>query len=1059
MSFFSAPNALGRIINPGETDNPLDMSREPLVNEERLETLVYHRSKQWSSLMKNWTDGDEGQELCVSDLEEIFKDEHEDPEMDDEEAIEDPVPETKVDMANISASMGVAELTLILCASEDNEAKAEMQEILNQTMPVVQEHKRKWKEAGLDRILDTFDEKQIEQHVGQWMRRNNSAFVEEAPPAKFLYVLDQASISEVSDNESLHSIDTARYIRQSRRRVPKKISNTATIKMYRTHSHKRDELRAKYAYDDEQEHRHHMQTLLHRRREKERQVTYVNASPQHCMLSSGHHPRRKHRRKRHASSPVFDFSSSDEDDRSYGRCACRSCMSHHSLSRSASYQCYSYRGPRDCHHHHRSVASRTMHHLRRQHTFDIDMDLRPRMRENECNCCTSDRLCSNVVHIANSSTEEWVVENCSPLVVETPKNYRRQQKQKHQLVAITKSNSKSALSKCHKQRLPKSLKTVTAPKLLKAQVSLLGDTSDDEVEDSPRIRKIKPVASAPVTARKILKAAPSTFKQKLIPPKQDKGLINLKINPADIVQSSDETEDEVQSLVAKNSKKESGSVSSFEKKTPSSNKPIYRTTNRLSKIPEEVTRPKDPEDENPASSTKICKEKETCLVEKASSKALETNSKQLLDEQKTHKKLMTSNLVPVVSSESNEFGTSTKSRGRPKKIATLNEGPIDPNTDIVQSSDESEDEVKGRSRLVSFSTSKQLKATPGTVKVAVESSPPKKGATSSKSRGRQAKCPAAPTRKKRTPMKTSSSAGAKDNAAIPSPDSQEIVAEKIKASKAKTSNRKSKKVKSSDSASLDKATDSDESDFQRALALSAETYKDEQLKRAGDSATPPENQPQSQSQSQSQLMFNNNSVACNSTALANDTACSRVLSPLKCGSKRAAAVSSTEAQRAEVINLNSSEECLVKKGAAPGADADCTVVTSTTICEPPAAVSARKPPPLKISKRGILLHNSSSAGEGSNFTLTEQSLGEVIGERFARRYLKYHVGSRTFDSSHSVYYRPTAKLAEALKAASMDTQLLADLSTSGSSDDDVFDQIHKYGDVYSVAENAVKHKD
>ncbi|KAH8243822.1 hypothetical protein KR032_010410 [Drosophila birchii] len=990
------------------------MSREPLVNEERLETLVYHRSKQWSSLMKNWADGDEGEELCVSDLEEIYKDEHEDPEMDgeeDEEAIEDPAPETQVDMGNISGSMGVAELTLILCASEDTEAKAEMQEILNQTMPVVQEHKRKWKEAGLDRILDTFDEKQIEQHVGQWMRRNNSAFVEEAPPAKIMYVLDHASVSELSD-ESLHSIDTARYIRQSRRRVPNKISNTATIKMYRTHSHKRDELRAKYAYDDEQEHHHHMQSLLHRRREKERQVTYVSASPQHCILSSGHHPRRKHRRKRHASSPVFDCSSSDEDDRSYGRCACRSCLTHYSLSRSASYQCCSYRGARDYHHHHRSMTSRTMHHLRRQHSYDIDMDLRPRMRENECNCCTSDRLCSNVVHIANSSTEEWVVENCSPLVVETPTEFRRQQKQKHRLVAITKGNSKSStLSKCHKQRLSKVVKTdAAASKLVKAQR-----------------------------------------------------------NPADIVQSPDESEDEDMEnvrLVAKNAKKEPVPIGSIPKKTPSSNKPIFRTANRLAKIPEEVTRTQGHE-EYPASST--CKENYACSVGKTTSNALGANTKLILDEQKTNKKSKISGHVAVDRlSDTNEAKPDSKPRGRPKKtsdsvkkITTPIEEHIDPkiypaNKDPVQLSDESEEEVKGRSRLVSFSVGKDLKKAGKLVKVAVDSSP-KKGETAGKTREKPKKSTPAPTQKKPRTKKTSSTAVAKEKVAIQSPDSQETVAEKVKAPKAKVSNLKSKKVKSTKSASLEKATDSDDSEFQHALALSTKTYKEEQMKRIEAGATPPENQPQSQSQ----LLFNNNSVACNSTALANDTAATRVLSPTKSGSKKVAAVSSSEMQPVEIISLNSSQECEVAKGSTPGGDADCTVVTSTTICEPPAAVeTARKPPPLKIDKRGILLHNSSSsAGGGNNFTLTEQSLGEVIGERFARRYLKYHVGSRTFDSSHSVYYRPTPKLAQALRAASMDTQLLADLSSSSSSDDDVFDQIHKYGNVYSIAENGVKQKD
>ncbi|XP_017035774.2 uncharacterized protein cal1 [Drosophila kikkawai] len=999
------------------------MSRAPLMDEEGLETLVYHRSKQWSSLMTKWANGDDGQELCVADLEEIFKDEHEDPEMDGEEedgeAIEDPVPETKVDLGNISASMGVAELTLILCAGEDNEVKAEMQEILNQTMPVVQEHKRKWKEAGLDRILDTFDEKQIEQHVGQWMRRNNSAFLEDAPPAKCLYV----SVSEPSDNESLHSIDTARYIRQSRRRVPNKISNTATIKMYRTHSHKRDELRAKYAYDDEQEHHHHMQTLLHRRREKERQVTYVSASPQHCILSSGHHQRRKHRRKRHASSPVFDYSSSDDDDRSYGRCACRSCLTHHSLSRSASYQCCSYRGARDCHHHHhhRSMASRTMHHLRRQHSYDLD--LRPRLRESECNCCTSDRLCSNVVHIANSSTEEWVVENCSsssPLVVETPKKFR----QKHQLVAIRKPNSKLTLSKRHKQRIPKSVTTPSTSNLIKSQVSLLGESSEDDHEGSPRKLMKKPIASAPDTARKTQKGggAALTFMQKQVPPKQNQG--DSKKLPADIVPSSEESEEEVRErirLVAKNSTKESAS-----KRTPSSNKPIFWTANRLSKIPEEVVKAKEPENQVSAFSTEICKKNEACSAQKTE----KTSSKQLLEEQKTQKK---SKMSAIDSSDTNDAKTSGKSRARPrkssdsgKKSATLNKGfiknKIGPaSKDIAQLSDESEDEVIGRSR-------KQAEP-----------------------RGRHKKSATAPTKKEKT-KKTSSSGDAKEKVAIQSPDSQESLSGKVKAPKAKINNKKQKKGISSESSSLDKATDSEDLDFQRALALSTETYKEEQLKQ---SQRPLETQPQLQSQSQ--LVFNNNSVACNSTAVANDTACTRVLSPKKRGFKRTAAVSSTEAQQVQVITMDSSEECVVAKGG----DADCTVVTSTTICEPAAAVAARKPSPLKISKRGILLHNSSSssAGAGANFTLTEQSLGEVIGDRLARRYLKYHVGSRTFDSSHSVYYRPTPKLAEALRASSMDTQVLANLSSSDSSDDDVFDQIRKYGDVYSVAESGVKHKD
>lgn len=948
--------------------------------------------------LQNWEITDDGQELNVSELDEMYKDEAEDVELEgeeDEEAVEDPVPETKLDMGNISASMGVAELTLILCAGEDNEAKVEMQEILNQTMPVVQEHKRKWKEAGLDRILDTFDEKQIEQHVGQWMRRHNSVYLE--GDAKYLYSYDHASISDPSDNESLHSIDTARYIRQSRRHVPTKISNTATIKMYRTHSHKRDELRAKYAYDDEQEHRHHMQSLLHRRREKERQLAYLAAAPQHCIHSSGHHPRRKHLRKRRPNSSLFDSSSSEEDLRSYGRsCDCRSCLRHHSVSRSASYQYCSYRGARDYHHHHHTVAaSRTMHHLRRQHSYDLDLDLRPRMRENDCNCCNSDRLCSNVVHIANSSTEEWVVENCSssssPLV-ETPKKFRQQPK--HQLVAIRKTNSKSVLSKCHKPRLQKILKTASASKLVKPKMGskhLLGDTSDDEEDEvSPRRRffakperKVQPEvapAPAPASARKTSKqrtltVPPSTFKQERVPPKHREGSMDPKMRPAviDIVQTSDESEAEVlgrRRLVSFSEAKESKKAST--PKTPSTRKPISWPTNRLSKIPEEVAKSKEPEG-NPT-------EPDACSSKEALPKALETNSYKVLDEQRTNNKSAESDDSSLLKME-----LMKKSRGRPRK-----------------NSDSSE----------KITTSNPAKDKPRTYR-----------------------------------KKTSSRSASNEKVATRSPDSQEAVAEK--ATRAKVPIPKSRKVKPTEPAFLDKATNSDD-DLQRALALSKATYKDEELKRRVDPATPP---PVNQSQSQSLPVFNNNSVACNSTAMANDTACARVLPPKKVGPKRSAAVSSTEKPPppVEIVSLDSSEESVVRKGS----DADCTVVTSTTICEPPAAtaVDPQKSLPLKMDKRGILLHRSSSSVKGeANFTLTEDSLGEVIGKRFARKYLKYHMGSRTFDSSHSVYYRPAPKLADALRASSMDAQSLANLSSSSASDDDVFEQIQKYGDVYSVAE-------
>lgn len=374
----------------------------------------------------------------MNNIDELYKNEDEESIVDIEEAVEDTV-ETEVH--NTTASMSKDELTLMICNSDNKE-------ILNQTLPIVQEHVRKWKAAGLDRILNTFDEQKIERHVGDWLRRHNSAYgdktLQQMSPTKLsrrrytatdhVYSPD---VSNESETESMHSVDTARYIRASRKRTVSTASKCSspmtTIKMYRTLPRKRDELRAKYGcdeYNEDQEHRHHMQALRHRRdqlhrcnreRGRERELIY-HTTPSHypyrVAASFNGQQRRKQLRKRHDSSPHFPSSSSSEDETGHSRCNCSACM-----RRAFSMTTHPYYGYRSYHmhslyHHQRlELESRTSHslfkrsvrQLRRQHSFEDD--LRPRLLESDYKCCNNDRLCSNVVHIANRSTEEWVVEN------------------------------------------------------------------------------------------------------------------------------------------------------------------------------------------------------------------------------------------------------------------------------------------------------------------------------------------------------------------------------------------------------------------------------------------------------------------------------------------------------------------------------------------------------------------------------------------------------------------------------------------------------------------------
>jgi len=342
---------------------------------------------------------EEGKELDIRNFEEIFKDQDEDSIVAMEEAKEENVEEK---LFKTTQSMTKTELMQMLCSGDGKE-------ILDQTLPIVEEHVRKWKDAGLDRILDTFDGQQIEEHVGDWLRRNNSSFggnnllqVSPKAPNAFNRAAQVYSTSNSNDSEaeSMHSVDTARYIRASRKHTISTASKCSipmtTIKMYRNVPRKRAELSAKYGCE-EQEHRHHMQALIHRRNKlhsiKQERDLIFQTSSKHYSHSFDGQQRRKQLRKRRDTSPMLSSSSSSEDE----RCDCtRRKQVAHSFNRNRSY------------HNHR-IDYRDDHCKR----LKLEEELRPQLMENKCRCCNNERLCSNVVHIAKSSTESWMVQNTS----------------------------------------------------------------------------------------------------------------------------------------------------------------------------------------------------------------------------------------------------------------------------------------------------------------------------------------------------------------------------------------------------------------------------------------------------------------------------------------------------------------------------------------------------------------------------------------------------------------------------------------------------------------------
>ncbi|ALC46436.1 cal1, partial [Drosophila busckii] len=420
-----------------------------IIDEETLETVAYQRSKIWAKFLtdvEQSADSELGELIDLNKAEQTFQHEDEDSLRGFDEAEEDNV----ADDINTTACMTKAELTQVLFHADDKDKEAEIKQMLDETMPIIEEHTRKWKAAGLDRILDTFDAQKIERHVGDWMRRHNSNYGDTGMPEltpdkaqRQRYRAADNPTSPKSDNdsdaESMHSVDTARYIRSSRKRNPSstvKCSPMTTIKMYRTVPRKRDELRAKYnEYAEDREHRHHMQALMHRRdqlhrRRRERELIFHTSPrcyPYSMTDSATVQKRRKQLRKRCESSSLYpSYSSSEDEDHAHGHCDCNACV-RRAFSRTA-YPYYTYRShashsysrheyPRN-HLEHGSRSMQSMVHfkhnvwqMRRQ--LACEEDLRPRLMEDECSCCNSDRLCSNAVHIANSSTEEWLVDNKS----------------------------------------------------------------------------------------------------------------------------------------------------------------------------------------------------------------------------------------------------------------------------------------------------------------------------------------------------------------------------------------------------------------------------------------------------------------------------------------------------------------------------------------------------------------------------------------------------------------------------------------------------------------------
>ncbi|XP_017473018.1 PREDICTED: uncharacterized protein LOC108363992 isoform X1 [Rhagoletis zephyria] len=187
-------------------------SSNGFINLTTLDELTFKRSKWWSSFLEGLGEHDSTEVFYLDELEEKYKDEFADLDgrNNTKEAEESDVAE------DIEQSMlkGMTEL-------ERNSflESSDVQDILNATRPILEEHDRKWKKAGLDRILNTFDSVRIEKEVGDWMRRNHSTAI--------------ANCESGDHTDSSSSCDTERYILSTRKNGFRRRSSIRSIKRFK----------------------------------------------------------------------------------------------------------------------------------------------------------------------------------------------------------------------------------------------------------------------------------------------------------------------------------------------------------------------------------------------------------------------------------------------------------------------------------------------------------------------------------------------------------------------------------------------------------------------------------------------------------------------------------------------------------------------------------------------------------------------------------------------------------------------------------------------------------
>lgn len=210
---------------------------ESLISDESL----LEKSKVWSNAMEKFCNEEEFKEVKFEDI-------HSDNST--EQISDDNSPNETLINENNNEPQITCKALVKVDNFEGETSSDDFDELTNQTMTMMKEQQNKWEKFGMLKILESFNLEKISKVVVPWVEKNklDRSQLSTSLDEHIVHIEEHRQVHIDSDNDSLHSLDTANYIRSSRKNKHSRCTTT-TIKKFSYVKGSRKHLEKKFGID------------------------------------------------------------------------------------------------------------------------------------------------------------------------------------------------------------------------------------------------------------------------------------------------------------------------------------------------------------------------------------------------------------------------------------------------------------------------------------------------------------------------------------------------------------------------------------------------------------------------------------------------------------------------------------------------------------------------------------------------------------------------------------------------------------------------------------------